>query len=242
MSERTDAPDERAPASRTAPGFGGAAPANNTAVSARSERTDAPGERAPGRRSEPGKRSERLAAEQLEMALDEPLSPPVVVDSFTFQIEVVRSARRKRTVGASLRDGVLRVVIPSWMSRDDELHWIEQMMVRYRRKAHAGLVDLSERAEMLARRYDLPMPVAIRWVDNMTTQWGSCTKSTATIRLSNRLARFPRWVLDYVIVHELAHLVHADHSPEFWQLVHRYPKTERATGYLIAKAGDVESE
>ena len=53
--------------------------------------------------------------------------------------------------------------------------------------------------------------------------------------VSARLAAYPRWVLDYVIVHELAHLVEASHGPAFWELVNRYPLAERARGYLIAK-------
>jgi predicted metal-dependent hydrolase len=72
----------------------------------------------------------------------------------------------------------------------------------------------------------------------MASRWGSCTPATGDIRLSDRLARFPTWVLDYVIVHELAHLVVPDHSADFWKLVARYPKAERARGYLIAKSGD----
>jgi predicted metal-dependent hydrolase len=60
------------------------------------------------------------------------------------------------------------------------------------------------------------------------------------VRLSRALARFPDWVLDVVIVHELAHLVHANHSAAFWALVHRHPLAERAKGYLIAKSGDPE--
>lgn len=160
----------------------------------------------------------------------------------TFRIEVVRSARRNRSVGAQFRNGVLRISIPAWMSDAEELHWVENMTARYRRRAHAGEIDLDARAADLARQYGLPSPREIRWVDNMEARWGSCTKVTSTIRLSNRLAKFPGWVLDYVIVHELAHLVHLDHSPAFWQLVHRYPKAERAVGYLIAKSGDVETE
>ncbi|MFV2041564.1 MAG: M48 family metallopeptidase, partial [Candidatus Hydrothermarchaeales archaeon] len=64
---------------------------------------------------------------------------------------------------------------------------------------------------------------------------GSCNTLTGNIRVSRRLAAMPEWVLDYVIVHELAHLVHGDHSPDFWSLVNRYKLAERARGFLMAK-------
>jgi predicted metal-dependent hydrolase len=165
---------------------------------------------------------------------------PKGLDDITFRVEVTRSARRKRSVGAHLIGDVLRLTIPSWMSRAEEARWVETMSARYRRKLSSDRIDLPERAAVLARRYDLPPPGEIRWADDMTARWGSCTPASATIRISNRLARFPDWVIDYVIVHELAHLELADHSAEFWRIVHRYPKAERATGYLIAKSGDIE--
>ena len=76
----------------------------------------------------------------------------------------------------------------------------------------------------------------------MSSRWGSCTPGDGSIRVSTRLAPFPAWVLDYVLVHELAHLAAPDHSPRFWALVNRYPMAERARGYLIAKSGDVETD
>ena len=163
-------------------------------------------------------------------------------DGSAFRVEVTRSARRRRTVGSRLVGDTLRITIPSWMSAAEEQRWVESLTARYRRRQAADRIDLAERAVTLARRHDLPRPREIRWVDDMTTRWGSCTPGTGTIRLSSRLARFPDWVVDYVIVHELAHLEHADHSPAFWRLVHRYPRAERAIGYLIAKSGDAEDE
>jgi predicted metal-dependent hydrolase len=90
----------------------------------------------------------------------------------------------------------------------------------------------------LHRTYGLPAAREIRWSDDMSTRWASCTPSTSTIRMSSRLAGFPDWVVDYVLVHEMAHLRHAGHDAAFWRAVSVYPKTERAIGFLIAKSGD----
>lgn len=76
----------------------------------------------------------------------------------------------------------------------------------------------------------------------MSSRWGSCTPAAGTIRLSARLARFPDWVIDYVIVHELGHLEEPGHGAAFWRLVNRYPRAERAIGYLIAKSGDADPD
>ena len=172
---------------------------------------------------------------ELPFDRDPPAGEPVAALPFT--VEVTRSTRRRRTVGAQLRSGVLVVTVPSWMSRAEEAHWRVEMTNRFARRAAAERIDLAERARVLARRYDLPVPDEIRWTDDMTTRWGSCTPGTRTVRLSSRLAGFPAWVVNYVIVHELAHLVVSGHDERFWRLVNAYPKVERAIGYLIAKSG-----
>ena len=155
-----------------------------------------------------------------------------------WQIEVVRSARRNRSVGAQLVGDVLRITIPSWMSRSEEQRWVDDMRARFLRRASTERIDLRERARTLARRFGLDRPDEIRWVDDMSTRWGSCTPSTRTIRISSRIVAFPDWVIDYVIVHELAHLHVAGHGDDFWRLVDRYPRSERAIGYLMAKSGE----
>jgi predicted metal-dependent hydrolase len=154
-----------------------------------------------------------------------------------FTVRVVRSARRTRTVGAALTGAVLTVTVPATMSIAEVDRWSAEMRRRFLRKMSTATVDLPARAEALSRRHDLPRARDIRWAE-MTTRWGSCTTGTASIRLSTRLASFPDWVLDYVIVHELAHIEVPNHSPKFWRVVERYPKSERARGYLIAKSGD----
>jgi predicted metal-dependent hydrolase len=164
--------------------------------------------------------------------------PTVALPAQLFVVEVTRSTKRRKTVGAHLVGGVLRIALPSWMNKSEEAHWVREMSGRFQRKMSADRVRLDERATTLARRHDLRRPQSIRWADDMRSRWGSCTPSQGTIRIATRLAVFPDWVIDYVIVHELAHLDVLGHNDEFWRLVYRYPKAERAIGYLIAKSGD----
>ena len=163
------------------------------------------------------------------------------VQAEPFQIEVVRSKKRRRTVSAQMHGDVLRVSIPSWMSKSEEATNVAEMVRRFKRKIATQEVDLADRSRILAKRYSLRTPDSIEWAENLTSVWGLCTPSTKTIRMSTRLVGFPSWVLDYVIVHELAHLHVSGHGPDFWEITRRYEKTERAIGYLIAKAGDHEN-
>jgi catechol 2,3-dioxygenase-like lactoylglutathione lyase family enzyme len=94
--------------------------------------------------------------------------------------------------------------------------------------------ELVRRATALARRYRLPAPTSVRWSDRQGRRWGSCTPSTGSIRVSARLATAPSWVLDYVVVHELAHLSVPAHDARFHALVSRYPRSQRAQGFLDA--------
>lgn len=151
------------------------------------------------------------------------------------KVEVVRSSRRRRTVQARAVGDVLRVSIPATMSKADEERFVGEMVRRMERRALSEEVDLTERAVALSARHALDTPDSIRWVDNQEWRWGSCTPADRTIRISSRLAGYPSWVIDYVIVHELAHLTVAGHGPSFWALVGRYPKAERARGFLMAK-------
>lgn len=154
--------------------------------------------------------------------------------------EVIRSTKRRKTVEARLVDGVVQISIPARMSRAEEEKWVAEMVGRFQRKEATAPIDLAARAEVLGARYRLPQPASIRWVHNQEWRWGSCTPSDRSIRLSTRMAGFPGWVIDYVIVHELAHLIVAGHGSDFWELVNRYPKAERARGFLIAKGMDGE--
>lgn len=155
---------------------------------------------------------------------------------------MVRSTRRRRTVEAREVDGVIRVSIPATMSALEERRHVERLVGRLQRRSNTSNVPLDQRSRVLARRLGLPQPVSIRWVDNQNSRWGSCSLADRSIRISSRLVRYPLWVLDYVIVHELAHLAVPGHGPAFWALVNRYERAERARGFLIAKGlgGDGE--
>lgn len=126
------------------------------------------------------------------------------------------------------------------MSKAEETHWVARMSERMERRASAAEVPLAPRASALATRHGLPRPSSIRWVDNQELRWGSCTPRDGSIRISSRLATMPTWVLDYVIVHELAHLCVPAHDDSFWALVGRYPKAERARGYLLAVGAEAD--
>ena len=147
----------------------------------------------------------------------------------------MRSQNRRKTVEARIVGGVIRVSVPARMSKDDERRHVEKLVARLERRRSTGEIDLEDRAQVLARRYRLPLPGSIRWVDNQNGRWGSCTPSQGSIRISTRLAGMPPWVVDGVIVHELAHLAEPGHTVAFWALVNRYPKAERSLGYLMAK-------
>ena len=157
--------------------------------------------------------------------------------SSTPPVEVRRSRRRKRTVSAYRRDGRIIVMIPDRFTRAEEAEWVTTMLGRLERsETRRRRTDdqLMRRSRELGADYleGRVQPTSVRWVGNMTTRWGSCTTSTGEIRLSDRLQPLPAWVVDYVLLHELAHLIEADHNQRFWAWVDRYPRAERAKGYL----------
>jgi len=151
-----------------------------------------------------------------------------------FPVQVVRSNRRRKTVSAQVVDGTVRVSVPAGMAVDEERKVIDLMVARVTRKLTARHIDLEERSRDLARRYRFRQPDSVEWSDRQLSRWGSCSPSNGRIRISNRLAEMPGWVLDYVIVHELAHLEEAGHGARFREMVSRYELSERATGYLMA--------
>ena len=133
------------------------------------------------------------------------------------------------------------------MSKADEDRWVVEMLGRLDRqdaRRRPGCEELEERAARLNERFldGRAGPASVTWSLRQNGRWGSCTPADGTIRLSNRLQGMPDWVVDYVLVHELAHLLQPGHDPAFWALVGRYPRTERARGFLegVAVAASLE--
>ena len=157
------------------------------------------------------------------------------------RVEVRRSKRRTRTVTA-YRDGdTLVVLIPARLSKAEEAHWVAEMQRKLLRgEARRRPPTKTSDAGLLRRCHELSdkhlngraVPASVRWVAPMRTRWASCTPSDGSIRVSEHLRDVPSWVLDYVLVHELAHLLVPAHNNRFWDLVRDYPRTDRAIGYL----------
>ncbi|MEI5674812.1 MULTISPECIES: M48 metallopeptidase family protein [unclassified Nocardioides] len=163
------------------------------------------------------------------------------------QVEVRRSKRRRRTVSA-YRDGEKVVVlIPASLTRAEERDWVATMVARLERSEQRRTPtddELLQRARTLSDDYlgGLAVPESVRWVDNQQARWGSCSPGDRSIRLSSRLQGMPAWVLDYVVVHELAHLIEPAHDERFWSWVNRYPQAERAKGYLLGWSAAAQVE
>lgn len=155
------------------------------------------------------------------------------------QIKVTRSDRRAKTVSARMVGDTLEVSAPEHLSDAELQPIIEKLAARLERRARRRELDDGQLQQIAARlnreHFDGKLSWAsIAWSAQQERRYGSCTPADRTIRISHRLATMPPFVLEYVVMHELAHLVEANHGPRFWRLVNRYPRTERARGYLMA--------
>lgn len=152
-------------------------------------------------------------------------------------VEVRRSRRRTRTVSAFRENGRIIVAIPARFTRAQEREWVARMVVDLERKESRRKpsdAQLARRAAELSTRYldGRAVPASVQWSSRQNRRWGSCTPLDRSIRLSTRLQGMPEWVVDYVLLHELVHLLHAGHDAEFWAELARFPDHERAKAFL----------
>ncbi len=153
------------------------------------------------------------------------------------EVIVKRSARRKKTVQARMVDGNLVVMAPAALSDRELAEHVSSLKARMeQRMGPRNDGHLEKRAEHLNQKYfgGTLSWKAIGYSERQMKRFGSCTIEDETIRISSRMRETPQWVEDYVVLHELAHLVEPSHNKRFKELVGRYPLTERAIGFLIA--------
>ena len=119
-------------------------------------------------------------------------------------------------------------------SRQTTVDWlVERLLTKHRLASVLSDDDLLARAVALSERYLVgARPSSVRWVTNQRARWGSCSYYSGEIRLSHRLRVVPDWVLDSVLVHELAHLTYPDHSADFHRLADAFPRHEEAGVFL----------
>lgn len=122
------------------------------------------------------------------------------------------------------------------MPRGDRLQIRQMLRDWYWKQAQAIILPR-------VHRYadELGVQVAAVMVDNRL-RWGSCT-SKNTIRLNWRLVKAPMPVIDYVIVHELAHVLESNHTPDFWGIVRaKLAGAEKSKAWLKVHGQLLEEE
>lgn len=165
-----------------------------------------------------------------------PSSPPARPAGWP-DVEVRVSARRRKTSEAHWVGGRIVVSVPAHLSneaREKTIAWlVDRLVAKHPLRTSIGDAELMTRSITLANRYGIgARPTSVRWVTNQMSRWGSCSYHSGEIRISHRLRSVPEWVLDAVLVHELAHLIHPNHSPAFHQLADGYPRHKDAGLFL----------
>ena len=157
------------------------------------------------------------------------------------EIQITRSQRRRKTVSARMKNGVIEVSAPVDISEGKLREIVERFQLKFERKSKITELsrseDLTKIAGKLNQRYfNGQITVnSIKYVTNQNSRFGSCNYRRKTIRISHRLASMPVWVRDYVIIHEMAHILEPNHDKSFYNLVSVYPLAERSRGFLLAK-------
>ncbi|GEA86128.1 hypothetical protein CCE01nite_00770 [Cellulomonas cellasea] len=234
VERRREHPAEGASAMPAGTGPGQSARPRRAAPAGAARRTRS--EPAAGTSAEPGSRASRTPSSRARSAAPRTADAPPE-HTPVGPVEVRRSRNRVRTVTA-YRDGDRTIIaIPARFTRAQEREWVQRMVTRLERqerRRRPSDVQLAERAAGLSARYlaGRARPASVTWSSNQGRRWGSCTPLDGTIRISDRLQGMPGWVLDYVLLHELVHLLHAGHGPDFWAELDAYPRTDRARGFL----------
>jgi len=166
-------------------------------------------------------------------------------DDDPITVQVVRDGRLRTRVHWEWNGSQVRIRAPRRVPQRELDRLVAEIVEEVKRKralvrARAD-VDLETQAKRINRRYfggELSWH-SIRWVGNMRKRLGSCTNGGPTdgdIRVSEQIKGWPSWVIDYVVAHELAHRKYPSHSKAFWAYLNRYPRAERARGFILGLA------
>src|SRR5439155_23342314 len=160
----------------------------------------------------------------------------ITIDGTTLQLVIER--KRVRHINARLRRQTLFVSAPPQVEQQYLDRVVADLARKLVRRVHARQVNATEDALALVRKVAARFPnrpevAPVEFVAPQMSRWGSYSLRTRTIRLHVALREMPRWVLESVVAHELAHVTHLHHGPEFWALVRSVdPDCDRADGFL----------
>lgn len=154
------------------------------------------------------------------------------------QIQVKQSRRATKYVRSRLSGQTLTLTMPVVADRNLEGKLVNTALLAALPRISDTTVDLEQLAQQLNRKFlgGKGSWESIKWVSNMTGRWGSCTAASAQhgarIRISDVLKSVPAYVLQAVVLHEVAHTIQANHGPEFQRLLQAFPQLARAEGFL----------
>ncbi len=170
------------------------------------------------------------------------------MDLLEYKIEVIRSDRRRKTISARIKQNTMFVYVPEVISDTELNKAIDSFTRKFQKRRLKRELDETHDLKVIAKQLNSDYfngslyIESIEYAVNQDKIFGSCNYRTKRIRLSHRLAKMPHWVRDYVVIHEIAHLIEPNHSKAFWNIVYRYKLAERAIGYLIAQGFNLEEE
>jgi len=153
-------------------------------------------------------------------------------------LQVVVTRKRVKNVNARLRGDTLLVSAPHRLPQAELDRAVAELAGRLVRRVRARAVnadaDLGALARRIAARFPSPPEVGeVRFSTAQRARWGSCSARGGAILLNAALAHMPPRILEAVIAHELVHLFHRDHGPEFRALLRRVcPRAEEARAFL----------
>ncbi len=180
------------------------------------------------------------------------LPPPQRISYQGIEIVFEVKANKHMRLMISRRDGLPHLIATPRTTETaamtflrDNLPWLRKTMERI----HTAPGIPTPSAEQIQAFHASLPAIFHRWEEEMNlhaskiktramrSRWGSCNPTTRSITINTLLASYPRQCLDYVIVHELAHIIHPNHSPQFWEIVATYHPQHKATRQLLRTHG-----